>query len=76
MVSLNKPYPFKLFKGCLPHNLLSLLLNTLSQMFRMVPQDVFSVALLNTPIRIGLCHRDIKILHNSSYVKSSWWDPV
>ena len=30
MVSSNRPYPFKFFKGCLPQNLLSLLLNTLS----------------------------------------------
>ena len=31
MVSLSRLYPFKFFKGCLPKNLLSPLLNTLSQ---------------------------------------------
>ena len=28
---LSRPYPFKFFKGCLPHNLLSPFLNTLPQ---------------------------------------------
>ena len=31
MVCLCRPYPFKFFKGCPPQNLLSPLLNTLSQ---------------------------------------------
>ena len=31
MVSLSRPYPFNFFKGCLSQNLLSLLLNILSQ---------------------------------------------
>ena len=30
MVYLSRPYPSKIFKGCLPQNLPSLLLNTLS----------------------------------------------
>ena len=30
MVCLTRPYPFKFFKGCLPQNLLSSLMNTLS----------------------------------------------
>ena len=30
-ISLNRPYPFKSFKGCLPQNLLGSFLNTLSQ---------------------------------------------
>ena len=30
MKELSRPYSFKLFKGCLPQNLLSPLLNTLS----------------------------------------------
>ena len=33
---LRRPYPFKFFKGCLPQNLLSPLLNTLSQIFVML----------------------------------------
>ena len=33
MVCLSRPYPFKFFKGCLPQNLLSPLLNTLSHIF-------------------------------------------
>ena len=32
MVCLSRPYPFKYFKGCLPQNLLSPLLNTLARM--------------------------------------------
>ena len=32
--NLSRPYPFKFFKGCFPQNLLSALLNTLSQIFR------------------------------------------
>ena len=32
MVCLSSPYPLKFFKGCLPQNLLSPLLNTLSHM--------------------------------------------
>ena len=36
MVCLSRPYPFKFFKICLPKNLLSPLLNTLSHMFDMV----------------------------------------
>ena len=31
-IFLSRPYPFKFFKGCLSQNLLSPLLNTLSQM--------------------------------------------
>ena len=33
MVCLSRPYPFKFFKDCLPQNLLSSLLNTLSQIY-------------------------------------------
>ena len=33
MVCLSRPYPFKLFKGCLPQNLLSPLLNILTQLY-------------------------------------------
>ena len=32
MVCLSRPYPLKLFKGCLPQNLISLLFNTLSHL--------------------------------------------
>ena len=32
MVCLSEPYPSKFFKGCLPQNLLSPLLNTLSHL--------------------------------------------
>ena len=32
MVCLSRPYPFKFFKGCLPQNLLSPLLNLLSHL--------------------------------------------
>ena len=32
MVCLKRPHPFKFFKGCLPQNVLSSLLNTLPQM--------------------------------------------
>ena len=35
MVYLSRPYPFKYFKGCLPQNLLSPLLNTLSHLILM-----------------------------------------
>ena len=33
MVSLSRPYPFKFFKCCLPQNLLSPLLNTLTHLY-------------------------------------------
>ena len=31
LISLSRPYPFKFIKGCLPQNLLSPLLNSLSR---------------------------------------------
>ena len=34
-VPLSRPYPFKIFKGCLPQNLLSPLLNTLSHIIQL-----------------------------------------
>ena len=34
-VPLSRPYPFKNFKGCLPQNLLSPLLNTLSHIIQL-----------------------------------------
>ena len=33
MVCLSRPYPFKIFKGCLPQILLGPFLNALSHMF-------------------------------------------
>ena len=35
MVCLSRPYPFKLFKGCLPQILLGPFMNTLSHMQRL-----------------------------------------
>ena len=62
MVCLSRPFPFKFFKGCLPQNLLSPLLSTLSH-----------IQLLQELRKLGniLFYRDIKLLHDqpSQYVE-------
>ena len=40
MVGLNRPYTLSFFKGCLPQNLLSPLLNTLSRFTSMILRKI------------------------------------
>ena len=48
MVYLSRPYPFKFFKGCLPQNLLSPLLNTLSHIMISYPLSLLYSLLISS----------------------------
>ena len=52
MVCLSRPYPFRFFKGCLPQNSLSLLLNTLSH----VSQQMHSHSVMLNKTSMGLAN--------------------
>ena len=66
MVCLSRPYPFKFFKGCLPQNLLSPLLNTLSHLFMRICllycSFLFQLAKVNQDTRLDNRVIDLRVL--------------
>ena len=71
MVCLNRPYPFKFFKGCLPQILLGPFLNTLSQMSRRRPGYLLNVlcAFSLRPVSKGSIATIQILIHTTNFEK-------
>ena len=71
MVCLNRPYPFKFFKGCLPQILLGPFLNTLSQMSRRRPGYLLNVlcAFSLRPVSKGSIETIQILIHTTNFEK-------
>ena len=71
MVCLSRPFPFKFFKGCLPQNLLSPLLSTLSHIQLLQELRKLGNILFQLFKSVLYLYRDIKLLHDqpSQYVE-------
>ena len=71
MVCLNRPYPFKFLKGCLPQILLGPFLNTLSQMSRRRPGYLLNVlcAFSLRPVSKGSIATIQILIHTNNFEK-------
>ena len=66
MVCLSRPYHVKSFKGCLPQNVLSQLLNTFSQIYKFLSRRIFT-AHFHEVFQIGTLENDFSETYLAHY---------